>query len=645
MASQTWLVDSARDDGPVGHQKAWIGAEDIETPYYLRSQEEAASASVWAIARHMPRTALPLVRWAWRASPVLTAGTGVVQVLAAAVTAYGLLATSQVFAGLLAITSDPRALVTALPPLGLVVGAAAARGLLEAIARLLLAELTPRIEQLAEEELYDRLLDVELVAFDDPDFTQQVRRSSGQAVFRIRNGVSLLGTLLSSFVTLVAAVATAGLLQPLLMPLILVIGMPQAWATLRGQQAELAAMVALNSDYRRRSVTGRLISERQNAAEVRANTTQRLLIAEHRRISAAITRGAIDLGRRQNRVSTAGRALSAVATGAGYLIVGLLVYVSWLPLALGGTAAIAMQRAAGAFANSIFALNGLFGVGVYVDLFKECLDDLQQRRRSGDGESSCAAPSKIEVCNASFRYPGQPHDALHNVSLSVQRGQVVALVGENGSGKTTLAKLLTGLYLPTSGDVQWDGVSTTTVDPSNLHEHIAVVMQDAVRWPMTAENNVRIGRHDASDANGDRFATATERAGVKPVLEELPEGIGTILSREFQGGRDLSGGQWQRMSVARGLYRDAGVVVADEPTSAMDARAEQSAFMALRQMSTGRERITVLVTHRLANVRRADVIVALAHGAIAEIGTHEELMARRGLYHDLYMIQADAYAT
>jgi ATP-binding cassette subfamily B protein len=124
-----------------------------------------------------------------------------------------------------------------------------------------------------------------------------------------------------------------------------------------------------------------------------------------------------------------------------------------------------------------------------------------------------------------------------------------------------------------------------------------------------------------------------------------PRGIGTILSREFPGGRDLSGGQWQRMSVARGLYRDAGVVVADEPTSAMDARAEQSAFMAPRQMSTGRERITVLVTHRLANVRRDDVIVALAHGAIAEIGTHEELMARRGLYHDLYMIQADAYAT
>ena len=237
--------------------------------------------------------------------------------------------------------------------------------------------------------------------------------------------------------------------------------------------------------------------------------------------------------------------------------------------------------------------------------------------------------------------------ALRGVSLTLRRGQVVALVGENGSGKSTLAKLVTGLYLPTTGTVAWDGLDTARILTDALWERVAVVMQEPLRWPVTAENNVRIGRLERPDPGDAVFADATTRSGADAVFTELPGGLATMLSKQFQGGRDLSGGQWQRISVARGLYRAAPVVVADEPTAALDARAEHTVFAALRSMAAaddGRAGITVLVTHRLANVRTADHIVVLEHGRIADVGTHDQLMARAGTYRELFTLPARAYA-
>jgi ATP-binding cassette subfamily B protein len=617
------------------------------TPSWARGYEDQARAGVWTVARAAPRTMALLVALAWRASARLTVLALVAQVAAAVSAALGFLATASVFTRLLAEGPTPHRLLAALPALALVAAAAIGRGLLQAGVGAVWAELTPLVELRAQDDLYSGLAQVELLAFDDPDFTQLVERTSSRAVMSIRIGISRVADLLTAAVSVLAAVVAVGVLSPVLAPLVVLAALPQAWASLRGALLELASLFRTVAGERRRDVTGELISERANAAEVRAFTAQRILLAEHRRISAELAEDAVRVGRRKNVLVTVGRALGALGALAGYLVLGLLLYTGGIALALAGTAVVAMRAAAQAVGNGVYSVNELYEIGIYVELYRGCLADIGSRRRQAPTHRLSGDPQVIELTDVSFRYPGQDRDAVTGISLSVRAGEVIALVGENGSGKSTLAKLITGLYLPVEGTVRWDGVGTDTVDPAELHERIAMVMQEPLRWPMSAENNIRIGRLERADPEGAAFAAAASRSGADAVLNDLPGGEQTLLSPAFHNGRDLSGGQWQRISVARGLYRDAAVVVADEPTSAMDARAEHAVFTALRALSTdpagGRSRITVLITHRLANVRHADKIVVLEHGQVTEQGTHRQLIDRQGMYHQLFRLQAHAY--
>jgi ABC-type multidrug transport system fused ATPase/permease subunit len=232
--------------------------------------------------------------------------------------------------------------------------------------------------------------------------------------------------------------------------------------------------------------------------------------------------------------------------------------------------------------------------------------------------------------------------ALRDVSLTIDRGQTIALVGENGSGKTTLAKLVAGLYSPTSGRVCWDGRDLRDLPRTSVADRVMMVLQEPIRWPHTARVNVRAGRHDRVDPTGAALAGAAAQAGADEVVDRLPHGWHTLLSKQFRGGLDLSGGQWQRLAVARGLYRDAPLLIWDEPTGPLDARAEFAVYESLRTLAE--DRTVVLITHRLASVRRADRIYLLHEGRLAEQGTHAELMELGGRYAELYELQARMYA-
>lgn len=619
-----------------------IGVDDMETPYWALGYEKVARARLREVAGAVPRTVARVVRWSWRAAPRLTLLAGALQLLGGAVQAFGLLATADVFTRLLADGPTPERVVAALPALAVVVAAYATRGLLDAAEGAVSAELGPRVERAAADELYAALVRVDLVAFDEPDFTQLVERVTGGAPARVRAAVRETGDLLSLVVSVASAMITAGVLHPLLAPAVLLAAAPQAWAQIRSAQLAFDSFLRTSSQSRRLGVAARLIAERDGAAEVRAFTTQDVLLGEYRRIAADLQRESIRVGHRQNRARTLGRALSGVGTAAAYVVLGLLLVGGALPLALGGTAVLAMRTASGAIVNGMFMVSQLYESGFHLDLLRGLVADCGRRRRPPAAGSLPGDPAVIRVEDASFAYPGADGPALDGVTLTLRRGEVIALVGENGSGKTTLGKLLTGLYLPTAGSVRWDGVDTRDVDGGALQHRVAVVLQDPLHWPTTAENNVRIGRLERADPDGAAFADATARSGADAVLAELPDGGATVLSKQFQSGRDLSGGQWQRLSVARGLYRDAPLVIADEPTAALDARAEHAVFAAMRGLRS-EDRITVLVTHRLANVRHADRIVVLERGRIVEHGAHDELMALGGTYHELFTLQAEAF--
>ncbi len=258
--------------------------------------------------------------------------------------------------------------------------------------------------------------------------------------------------------------------------------------------------------------------------------------------------------------------------------------------------------------------------------------------------SGLRAPSPIqrgiEFRHVSFRYPGSENYVLRDINLHICPGERIALVGLNGAGKTTLIKLLTRLYDPTEGLVLLDGVDLREYDLVSLHQRFGVIFQDYVRYQFTVRENIGFGQVDALE-DFSRVQDAAERGGAAPIIEAMPNGYDTMLGRRWEKGRELSGGQWQKIALARAFMRKAEVLVLDEPTSALDAEAEYDVFQRFGELVEGR--IAVLISHRFSTVRMADRIVVLSAGKILELGSHAELIQLDGAYARLFNLQAEGY--
>ncbi|MCA9481163.1 MAG: ABC transporter ATP-binding protein, partial [Nitrospira sp.] len=292
----------------------------------------------------------------------------------------------------------------------------------------------------------------------------------------------------------------------------------------------------------------------------------------------------------------------------------------------------AAMRLRSALELSVLSSASVFEQTLYISNLREFLS-IQPRSPAGSGRPLLAPKGKIEFRNVSFGYPGTHMATLSNVTFSIEPGETIALVGENGAGKTTLVKLLARFYDPGDGAILFDGVDVREWSLESLHQQITFVFQNFIRYEATAHENIAYG--DWKRLVHDRKATEhiADEAGVTNLIQHLPQGYDTLLGKKF-GDHDLSGGQWQQLALARALARDAQLVILDEPTSNLDARAEYELFRRFCDLAQGKT--TVLISHRFSTVSMADRILVLKDGRLVETGSHKHLIEKNGHYAKLY---------
>jgi ATP-binding cassette subfamily B protein len=516
----------------------------------------------------------------------------------------------------------------------------------------ILSDLLGRLTTLCDSLLGDRFTDLvsvrlmrhaaelDLSSFEDPVFYDKLERARRQSTGRL----TLLASLLNMGQDTLALISlSAGLIvfSPWLMVLLVAAVIPSFLGETHFTMLSYSVHYRWTPQRRLLDYLRFLGASAQSAKEVKifglgGHLAQRYdelahgIYLENKKI--AIKRAAV------------GSALNVISTGGYYG-----AYVVVLAKTLAGAISIGMFTfLTGSFSRSRSYIASILGdfndISEQAIFLTDLFEFFEMQPTIRPQPDSIPAPRPIrqgfEFRNVSFSYPGSDRLVVQNINFHLHPYEKVALIGENGAGKTTLVKLLARLYDPTTGQILLDGIDLREYDVEDLRREIGVIFQDYIRYDMLARENIGFGKVD-SMADQPRLDTAAYKSLAKGLIERFPNGYDQMVGRRFEGGVDLSGGEWQKLALGRAYMRDAQVLILDEPTATFDARAEYEVFQRFAELT--RDRMAVLISHRFSTVRMADRILVLADGEIMEQGTHQQLVALGGRYAELFELQAAGY--
>jgi ATP-binding cassette subfamily B protein len=481
---------------------------------------------------------------------------------------------------------------------------------------------------------------LDLATYEDPSFQDKLERARVQATDRL-GMIQQMGRLLQQVIATVALAAGIVWFSPWLFLLLILCVVPafigeSHFAFLGYSLAFRQTPVKRQMDYLRY-----LGVSKESAKELKVFGLNRHLTDRFANLSDQIYGENVSLAKRRFLASS----LLTLLTTAGYY--GGYIYIIYQTLA-GRLSVGTLQFLAGAIAGASMNLQSIFSTFSSIadqSLFlSDLLSFLELRPtvRSKENAVPCPRPIRkgIEFQNVSFAYPGTSRLVLKDLNLRLDHGERIALIGENGEGKTTIVKLLMRLYDPTEGAIRLDGIDLREYDLEDYTSQIAVIFQDFMRYDMTARENIAVGRITETE-NFPGIVEAARKSMAEDVIRKLPAGYEQMLGRRFDGGVDLSGGEWQKVALARAYLRDAQVLILDEPTASLDARSEHEVFKRFAELTEGR--LSVLISHRFSTVKMADRIIVLENGQISEQGTHEQLITRGARYAEMFDMQASNY--
>ncbi|GAB2859297.1 ABC transporter ATP-binding protein [Streptomyces deserti] len=524
----------------------------------------------------------------------------------------------------------------ALPALTVVTAAAAIGRISSALASYADGRITPRLVTEADVALVSAVCRVEAAAYGRDGFADR-QEAAEVGVTRTTMMVKDAQRFMSALIRMIAAAGVITALHWLMLPLLLLAVLPA------GAGAVLSARIDYETHYANvgdRNVRGMMrwwATYPRYGDEVRANGMTGYLTYWYRALSERIDQRTLTAAPRMLRIVLATSALGGLFLLLTWAALAWLASTGRVGLPVAATAVVGVQTALAALSQVVIHGAALFHTSLYLADMRSFLDTAAEQAPMRGNLTIREQVDEIHLDEVVYQYPGKDEPAVGGVSLTLRRGEILAIVGENGSGKSTLTKLITGILLADKGKVVWDGTDLADADPESVWKRTALVPQNFACWPLRARENITLGQPRTFD-DGPVW-DAVDAVGMREAIEKLPHQLDTLLARELFGGAELSGGQWQRLACGRALYRRTPLLILDEPTSQMDPRGEHQIFLEIKRIAA--ERMTIVVTHQLENTRLADRIVVMQHGRIIEQGRYEDLVNAGGLFAELVALAKD----